>query len=59
MAQSTTNRTPLGIDPYWDKPTPDPPFRWEKWRVQYKLYILNYIFKPIINTTQSRIANHS
>ena len=37
MAQSATKRTPFGIDPFWDKPTPDPPLRWEKWRVQYKL----------------------
>ena len=25
MAQSATKRTPLGIDPFWDKPTLDPP----------------------------------
>ena len=36
MAQSTHKRTRLGIDAFWDKPTPDPPLRWEKWRVQYK-----------------------
>ena len=30
MAQSATKRTPLGIDPFWDKPTPDPPLRREK-----------------------------
>ena len=40
MAQSATKRTPLGIEPFWDKPTPDPPLRWEKWRVQYKLALL-------------------
>ena len=40
MAQSATKRTPLGIDPFWDKPTPDPPLRWEKWRVQFKLALL-------------------
>ena len=40
MAQSANKRTPLGIDPSWDKPTPDPPLRWEKWRVQYKLALL-------------------
>ena len=40
MAQSDTIRTPLGIDPFWDKPTLDPPLRWEKWRVQYKLALL-------------------
>ena len=40
MAQSAAKRTPLGIDAFWDKPTPDPPFRWEKCRVQYKLALL-------------------
>ena len=40
MAQSATKRTPHGIDPFWDKPTPDPPLRWEKWRVRYKLALL-------------------
>ena len=40
MAQSATKRTPLEIDPFWDKPTPDSPLRWEKWRVQYKLALL-------------------
>ena len=40
MAQSANKRTPLGIDAFWDKPTPDPPLRWEKWRVQYRLALL-------------------
>ena len=40
MAQSANKRTPLGIDAFWDKPTPDPTFRWEKWRVQYNLTLL-------------------
>ena len=40
MAQSAAKRTPLGIDAFWDKPTPDPLLRWEKWRVQYKLALL-------------------
>ena len=40
MAQSANERTPLGIDAFWDKPTPDPPLRREKWRVQYKLALL-------------------
>ena len=40
MAQSATKRTPPGIDPFWDKPTPDPPLNWKKWRVQYKLALL-------------------
>ena len=40
MAQPATKRTPLRIDPFWDKPTPDRLLRWEKWRVQYKLALL-------------------
>ena len=40
MAQPATKCTPLGIDPFCDKPTPDPPLRWEKWIVQYKLALL-------------------
>ena len=40
MAQSANKRTPLGIDAFWDKPKPDPPLLWEKWRVQYKLALL-------------------
>ena len=40
MAQSVPMRTPLGIDAFWDKPTPDPPLRWQKLRVQYKLALL-------------------
>ena len=40
MAQSAAKRTPLGNDAFWDKPTPDPPLRWEKWWVQSKLALL-------------------
>ena len=40
MVRSATKRTHLGIDSFCDKPTPDPPLRWEKWRVQYKLALL-------------------
>ena len=40
MAQPAKKRTPLGIDAFWDKLTSDPPLRWEKWRVQYKLALL-------------------
>ena len=40
MAQLATKRTLVGIDRFWDKPTPDPTLRWEKWRVQYKLALL-------------------
>ena len=51
MAQPATKRTPLGIDPYWDKSTPEPPLRLEKWRVQYKLALLakeNIIFDTLL-----------
>ena len=40
MAQSATKRTPLGIELFWAKPTPDSPLRWVKRRVQYKLALL-------------------
>ena len=40
MAQSATKHTPLGLDAFWDKPTPNHPLRWEEWRVQYKLALL-------------------
>ena len=40
MAQPANKRTPLKIDAFWEKPTPGPPLRWEKKRVQYKLALL-------------------
>ena len=41
MAQSATQkRTPLGIEPFWDKPSADPPLKWEKWQMQAKLALL-------------------
>ena len=40
VAQPASKRTPLGMNALWDKHTPDPPLRWEKWRVQYKLALL-------------------
>ena len=40
MAQPANKRTPLGLDAFRDIPTPDPPLRWEKWRVQCKLALL-------------------
>ena len=40
MVQSANKQTPLGIDAFWDKPNPNPPLRWGKWRVQYKLALL-------------------
>ena len=42
MAQSAreSRKTPLSIEPFWERPTSDPPIRWEKWRIQVKLAIL-------------------
>ena len=41
MTQSATQkRTPLGIEPFWDKPSADPPLKWEKWQMQAKLALL-------------------
>ena len=40
MAQPANKRKPFGIDAFWCKPTPDPPLRWENWRMQYKLALL-------------------
>ena len=39
MAQSArkSRKTPLSIEPFSDRPTSDPPIRWEKWRIQVKL----------------------
>ena len=42
MAQPAreSRKTPLSIEPFWERPTSDPPIRWEKWRIQLKLAIL-------------------
>ena len=43
MAQSATkdsSKSPLGIQPFWEKATLEPPIRWEFWRIQLKLAIL-------------------
>ena len=42
MAQSAreSRKTPLSIEPFWERPTSDAPNRWEKWRIQVKLAIL-------------------
>ena len=40
MAQSANKRSTLGIDAFWDRPKHEPPLRWEKWRVQYKMALL-------------------
>ena len=41
MVQSATQkRTPLGIEPFWEKPSVDPRLKWEKWQMQAKLALL-------------------
>ena len=41
MAQSATQKpTPIGIEPFLEKPSADPPLKWEKWRMQAKLALL-------------------
>ena len=41
MAQSATQkRTPLGIEHFWEKPSADPPLKWEKWQMQAQLALL-------------------
>ena len=42
MAQPAreSRKTPLSIEPFWERPTSDPPIRREKWRIQVKLAIL-------------------
>ena len=41
MAQSATKeRAHLGIEPFWDKPTLEPPLRWDRWQIMLKLAIM-------------------
>ena len=42
MVQSAreSRKTPLSIEPFCERPTSDPPIRWEKWRIEVKLAIL-------------------
>ena len=41
MAQpATQKRTPLSIEPFWEKPSADPLLKWEKWQMQAKLALL-------------------
>ena len=43
MAQSAlkdSGKSPLGIQPFWEKATLEPSLRWEYWRTQLKLAIL-------------------
>ena len=30
----------LGIEPFWEKPTLEPPLRWDRWKIMLKLAIL-------------------
>ena len=41
MAQSAVKeRALLGIEPFWEKPTLEPPLRWDRWQIMLKLFIL-------------------
>ena len=33
-------KTPLSIEPFWERAKSDHPIRWEKWRIQVKLEVL-------------------
>ena len=40
-AQSATKeRALLGIEPFWEKPTLEPPLRWDRWQIMLKLAIM-------------------
>ena len=39
-AIKVNGKSPLGIQPFWEKATLEPPLRWEYWRTQLKLAIL-------------------
>ena len=40
MAQSAVTKNPLGISPFWQKASADPPIEWEKWNQQLFLGII-------------------
>ena len=42
MAQSAREswKTPLSIEPFWERPISDPSIRWERWRIHVELAIL-------------------
>ena len=41
MAQSATKeRALLGIEPFWEKPTLEPPLRWVRWQIMLKSAIM-------------------
>ena len=42
MAQSVTKeRALLGIVPFWDKPTLEPPLQWDRWQIMLKLAVMS------------------
>ena len=41
MAQSATKECALlGIEPFWEKPTLEPPLQWDRWQIMLKLAIM-------------------
>ena len=41
MAQSAVKeRAQLRIESFWEKPTLEPPLRWDRWQIKLKLAIL-------------------
>ena len=41
IAQSATKeRALLGTEPFWEKPTLEPPLRWDRWQIMLKLAIM-------------------
>ena len=41
MAQSATKERVLrGIEPFWEKPTLEPPLRWDRWQIMLKVAIM-------------------
>ena len=41
MAQSELKgKTILGLEPFWERPSSNPPIPWEKWRSQLKMAIV-------------------
>ena len=41
MAQSAhKERAILGIEPFWDKPTLEPPLQWDRWQIMLKVAVM-------------------
>ena len=40
LSARESRKTPLSLEPFWERPTSDPSIRWEKWRIQVRLAIL-------------------